>query len=441
MATGVHRRSLSVSSDVVSAYYTLFSHSPQVVWLDSGGDRGNGTSILASGELVELTPGRALDELREHHHKQRGTVSPVPGAPLGLVGWLAYDLAEEVLGVSGLSAHVTSRLLDVNRSLVFDHQSGEIVAWSISSTAEFDLWCSELESRLQLPSAIPAIRPGPPASATWRDGPDDYRNMISAAREAIRNGEVYQMCLTTEVSVETTLSDVELHRLLREQSPTHHQALLRLGDCSLVSASPETFLHLDAEGKAVTRPIKGTRPRGLDPDDDARLARELVDSEKERAENLMIVDLMRNDLQQVCLPGSVRVTGLFEVETYATVHQLVSTVEGQLAPGRDGVDLLRACFPAGSMTGAPKHRAVSLLQAMESGTRGVYSGAWGWLYLDGSMEWAMTIRSALWQRGHVSIGVGGGITWSSDPEAEIAEVGHKARRLLEVLGATSIHYS
>ncbi len=441
MATGVHRRSLSVSSDVVSAYYTLFSHMPHLVWLDSGGDRGSGTSILASGLLLELTPGRALDELREHHQTQRGTATPVPGAPLGLVGWLAYDLAEEVLGVSGLSAHVTSRLLEVNRSLEFDHRTGEVVAWSLSSAAEFDLWSSEVESRLRAPSPVPAITPVPPASATWRDGPDEYRQMISAARESIRNGEVYQMCLTTEVSVETTLSDVELHRLLREQSPTHHQALLRLGDRSLVSASPETFLHLDADGKAVTRPIKGTRPRGLDPDDDARLARELVDSEKERAENLMIVDLMRNDLQQVCLPGTVRVTGLFEVETYATVHQLVSTVEGQLAPGRDGVDLLRACFPAGSMTGAPKHRAVSLLHAMESGTRGVYSGAWGWLYLDGSMEWAMTIRSALWQHGHVSIGVGGGITWSSDPEAEIAEVGHKARRLIEVLGATSIHYS
>jgi para-aminobenzoate synthetase component 1 len=190
-----------------------------------------------------------------------------------------------------------------------------------------------------------------------------------------------------------------------------------------------------------TRPIKGTRPRGESDELDRALIAELVESAKEQAENLMIVDLMRNDLQKVCETGSVSVTGLFEVETYSSVHQLVSTVEGTLREGADGVDALAACFPAGSMTGAPKHRAVTLLAEWESGPRGVYSGCFGWWRLDGSMEWAMTIRSALFSENGIDIGVGGGITWSSDVDQEIKEVGHKAKRLLEALGISGIQYS
>jgi len=209
----------------------------------------------------------------------------------------------------------------------------------------------------------------------------------------------------------------------------------------LVSASPETFLTLDAKRTLRTRPIKGTRPRGATPAEDEALRHELLESAKEQAENLMIVDLMRNDLQKVCDTGSVTVSGLFEVETYSSVHQLVSTVEGTLRAGADGVDALAACFPAGSMTGAPKHRAVSLLSQWESAPRGVYSGCFGWWRLDGSMEWAMIIRSALFSARGIDIGVGGGITWSSDVDQEIKEVGHKATRLLEALGVSSIQYS
>jgi para-aminobenzoate synthetase component I len=224
-------------------------------------------------------------------------------------------------------------------------------------------------------------------------------------------------------------------------SPAPHQAMLRLGGVSMVSASPETFLRLDRDGTLTTRPIKGTRPRGVDAQDDRRLITELLESEKEQAENLMIVDLMRNDLLQVCDEDSVRVTGLFEVETFSTVHQLVSTVTGTLTRGADGIDAIRACFPAGSMTGAPKSRAVSLLAGWEAGPRGLYSGAWGWLRPDFSLELAMTIRTAVLAEGVVRIGTGGGITWSSKVDEEIAEVGHKAKRLLEALGVSTIAYS
>ena len=277
--------------------------------------------------------------------------------------------------------------------------------------------------------------------AHWRESPERYRDLIGQAREAIRDGEAYQMCVTTQVTVDTAVSDVELYETLRHSAPAPYQALMRLGEVSVVSASPETFLRLDRDGRATTRPIKGTRPRGATPEDDRELVEQLVSSDKERAENLMIVDLMRNDLLRVCRPESISVTGLFDVETYSSVHQLVSTVHGVLRDDCDGIDLITACFPAGSMTGAPKQRAVELLAQLESGPRGIYSGTWGWLGIDGTMELAMTIRTAVYSQGCVQVGVGGGITWSSVADDEIAEVGHKARKLLEALGVSGIQYS
>jgi len=445
MATRVISRALSVSVGVAEAFHALYAHSEHVVWLDSAGERGSGTSVLASGELITLTPGSDLDSLRGQVNT-RTIPAEATGhsAPLGFIGVLAYDIAQQTLDIPGVvSARgtPTSRGLWVARSLEFHHSSGEIVAWGLSDDEGFEYWCEEVAETLADATAMPAVTRVSPSSVTWRDDSSQYRHMIEKALNAIREGEVYQICLTTEVTIESTMADWELHTLLRESSPTHHQGMLRLGEYSLISASPETFLTIDPDGVVSTRPIKGTRPRGTSAELDAALARELVESDKERAENLMIVDLMRNDLQRVCETGSVNVSGLFEVETYSSVHQLVSTITGTLRADCDGIDALRACFPAGSMTGAPKHRAVTLLSQWESGPRGVYSGAWGWWRIDGSMEWAMTIRSAVMRDGQVSIGVGGGITWSSQPDQEIAEVGHKATRLLEALGASADQYS
>lgn len=445
MATHVISRALSVSAGVAEAFHALYADSEHVVWLDSAGERGSGRSVLASGELITLTPASELDSLREQVNTRTIPLEDSgESAPLGFIGLLAYDIAQEILEIRGVASRretPTSRGLWVTRSLEFRHSNREVVAWGLSDDDGFESWCEQIEETLATAKPAPAAKRVSPSSVTWRDDSSRYRRMIEQALDAIREGEVYQICLTTEVSIQSTMADWELHTLLRESSPTHHQGLLRLGEYSLVSASPETFLTIDSHGVVTTRPIKGTRPRGDTPDTDAALARELVESDKERAENLMIVDLMRNDLQRVCEIGSVNVSGLFEVETYSNVHQLVSTITGTLRADYDGTDALRACFPAGSMTGAPKHRAVSLLAQWESGTRGVYSGAWGWWRIDGSMEWAMTIRSALMREGQVSIGVGGGITWSSQPDQEIAEVGHKATRLLEALGASADQYS
>ena len=443
MATTAISRALSGCPGVVEAFHALYADYEHVVWLDRLGDRGDNTSVLATGEYVELTPGEELDSLRKFVADHGLTIS-TPNVPLGFLGLLAYDIAEETLGIDGVAGardQATSRGLWVERSLEFHADSGDVIAWGLAGDEGFDDWVESVEGTLRSASKAPTTKAPMSSRATWRDDPDDYRDLIRRAQGAIKDGEVYQICLTTSVHVDSDITDVDLHTLLRDLSPTHHQGLLRLGDYSLVSASPETFLSLEADRTLRTRPIKGTRPRGAHDEADQALISELVESAKEQAENLMIVDLMRNDLQKVCETGSVSVTGLFEVETYSSVHQLVSTVEGTLREGADGVDALAACFPAGSMTGAPKHRAVSLLAQWESAPRGVYSGCWGWWRLDGSMEWAMTIRSAVFSENGIEIGVGGGITWSSDVDQEIKEVGHKAKRMLEALGIASIQYS
>jgi para-aminobenzoate synthetase component I len=221
---------------------------------------------------------------------------------------------------------------------------------------------------------------------------------------------------------------------LRAATPAHHGGLIRSGPHALVSASPEQFLEV-RDGVARTRPIKGTRPRSTDPTRDDALAAELLASPKERAENVMIVDLMRNDLSRVCEPETVAVDGLFEVESYPAVHQLVSTVTGRLRPRTTVGDLLAATFPAGSMTGAPKLSAMTILHGLEDAARGVFSGCFGWIGRDGALDLAMVIRSVVVHPGGAYVGAGGGITWGSEAAAEVAEVGVKARGPLAAIGA------
>lgn len=225
-----------------------------------------------------------------------------------------------------------------------------------------------------------------------------------------------------------------LYRRLRTLSPTDRGGYLRFGDTALVSSSPETFLSVDTARGVTTRPVKGTRRRDPDPIRDAELAAEVRADEKERAENLMIVDLMRNDLGRIAELGSVTVSELHVVETYSQVHQLVSTVQATMRGDVHIGDLLRVTFPAGSMTGAPKHRAMTHLAEMEAGPRGAYAGAFGYRDARGSLELSMIIRSILVEPGLVRIGAGGGITILSDPDREYAESRLKARVLLAALG-------
>ena len=253
---------------------------------------------------------------------------------------------------------------------------------------------------------------------TWHETDAQYLANIAACQDAIREGEAYQLCLTTEAEIDGAFDPVVIYARLRAQSPSHHGALLRIGGVSLLSSSPERFLEVDPGPGAIVRthPIKGTRPRDPDATSDARLRDELLASEKERAENIMIVDLMRNDLARVSEPGSVTVPSLLDVESYAQVHQLVSSIEGRLRAGLDGIDAIAACLPAGSMTGAPKQRATEILDTLERRARGLYAGAFGYLGRDGRVDLAMTIRSIVLDERGATIGTGGGITALSVPE-------------------------
>ncbi len=260
-----------------------------------------------------------------------------------------------------------------------------------------------------------------------------YLEAIHQALEHIAAGDLFEVCLTQRFDTEHTGSGEALYRVLRAVHEAPMAAYLRFPEGEVLSASPERFLSLDRDRWAETHPIKGTRPRGRTPEEDAALARELESSEKDRAENLMIVDLARNDLGRVCEFGTVRVPRLCAVETYPMTHQLVSTVRGRLRPGFDAVDLLRAAFPGGSMTGAPKIEAMKVISRLEPSRRGVYSGSIGYFGFDGAMDLSIVIRTLLKQGDRVSFHTGGAIVADSVPEEEYQETLDKAHGLVLAL--------
>ena len=440
MTVGLLRHLLGFPVEPERAFMALAHDAPYAVWWDDHGDRGTQVSFLA---LATPLTASARDDLRATHAEL--SVSPevrLEGFPLGIVVVAPYETGAQFLDL-GADTLPPVHALIVDRLVAIDHATGAttLVALGDSWSGELEAWRRHVEGALaEAPELLPPHL-APVVSVIWRDTPDRYREMITQAQNAIREGDAYQLCVTTQIDFLGSVDAVALHRLMRVASPTHHQALIRLGEITIVCASPETFLDVSPEGFVVTRPIKGTRPRGQSPEEDRRLAEELLASEKERAENLMIVDLMRNDLSKVCVVGSVAVPELLVVETYATVHQLVSTVGGDLQEGVDVWDVVEATFPAGSMTGAPKRRAVELLQDIESGPRGLYSGVIGIWRADGSATFAMTIRSAIVYATHLTLGVGGGITALSETEAEIREVGVKAAAFLEALGQQQAEYS
>jgi len=261
-----------------------------------------------------------------------------------------------------------------------------------------------------------------------------YLDAVARVREYIVAGDIFQANLSQRLQAPLVEAPFELYTRLRARNPAAFAAYLDFGDLRVLSASPERFLRLDENGRHVeTRPIKGTRPRGLGPMHDAALGRALSESDKDRAENVMIVDLLRNDLSRVCRPGTVRVPELFALEQHPTVHHLVSTVVGELDPTADAIDLLRAAFPGGSITGAPKVRAMEIIAELEPSRRGVYCGSIGYFSVTGAMDTSIVIRTYLALRGRVYFQVGGGIVADSDPEFEYRETLDKARALIGAL--------
>lgn len=267
---------------------------------------------------------------------------------------------------------------------------------------------------------------------------EGYLNAVNRVREYILAGDIFQANISQRFQAPLREEPFALYRRLRRRNPSPFAAYLGFGELAILSASPERFLLLERDSRLVeTRPIKGTRPRGLGPMHDAALGRALAESEKDRAENVMIVDLLRNDLSRVCRPGTVRVPELFAIEHHPTVHHLVSTVLGELEPNADAIDLLRAAFPGGSITGAPKVRAMEIIAELEPTQRGVYCGSIGYLSVTGAMDTSIVIRTYLALRGQVYFQAGGGIVADSDPELEFRETLDKARGLIETLGEST----
>ena len=423
-------------------FVTLFGKDEYAFWLDREQHHTQRFSVLghAYGNRV-FTPAEAHAALAERAGwgdvpSDADTTLPFAFRP-GFVGWQDYP-QDPLAGID--DAHGT--WLEVREALVFDHAASRVYFVGYFATkAAFQHWLEAAMLRLALSGGQQigykmrnaAASPAVPVSIAHTD--DSYLGLIARAQQHIAAGDVYQLCLTNRIELEHSANTLEVFLRLRESNPAPYAAYVRAGDTALVCSSPEQFLSVSANGQLSTRPIKGTRPRSADTVIDAANAAELANDPKERAENLMIVDLMRNDLARVAEPNTVAVTQLFEVESYATVHQLVSTVEAQLQTGATVEQALSAAFPGGSMTGAPKIRAMQLIDQLEGAPRGVYSGVVGHLGIDGSADLGMVIRSLVFHGSTVSLGVGGGITIDSNPEAELEETKLKAAALLSALNS------
>lgn len=460
---------LAAHATAEQVFATLYGNEPYAYWLDSAvardalsrfsfmgaptraGDRiiryqahERVLSIECDG-AVERTGESLFSWLdRELARDERANLNLPFMLQGGYVGYLGYEVGDECCAMGcarRAGALPDAVLLDCQRYLVFDHLDRAIYA----VTMEVDIglaerWFEEIEARLAEIALNPLTGIDGLGEPPRRDAPLEFRlarsrgrylDDIRACLSEIRRGESYEVCLTNRIIGPPIERPLDAYRVLRARNPAPFAAYLRLDDSAVLSCSPELFLRIDATGQVMSKPIKGTCPRGASPAEDEAARRHLAASMKDQAENLMIVDLLRNDLGRVCEVGSVAVPRMMAVESFATVHQLVSTVTGQLRADRSAIDCVRAAFPGGSMTGAPKLRTMEIITALEREPRGVYSGCIGYLSANGAVELGMTIRTAVATRADTSIGVGGAIVALSDPDAEVAEMLLKGAAMMD----------
>jgi para-aminobenzoate synthetase component 1 len=398
---------------------------------------------VANNPLVELA------RLIESRGARVPDLPPFQGGVAGLFGYGLGRAIEQVpqaefdeFGVPDLAFGVYDWVVS------FDHARNR--AWIVAHGEAAEHSVQLLSDALRQPALPLAPAKDQPVAIRSRGRPvenreqvasnftrSEYESAVARVIEYIRAGDVFQVNLSQRLLTRLAEHPLDLYGRLRTRNPAPFGGYFDLGDFAIASASPERFLALSADGGISTRPIKGTRRRGFNPAEDFALRDDLQASEKDQAENLMIVDLLRNDLGRVCEYGSVRVERLFEAESYATVHHLVSEVRGQLRPGLGPIDLVRATFPGGSVTGAPKIRATEIIAELERVARGPYCGSLGWIGFDGTMDASILIRTMTCGRGWVQFPVGGGIVADSDPAREYEETLHKAEGMLRALKKVS----
>lgn len=472
------RRGLTLQVEMLHAlpgaeavFRELYAGSGSAAWLDSsaaedpqgrsrfsiladdGGRYGQlaqhsgGTTLVTSGPVTARMAGpffRWLDGVWGRRAVRSPDIYPGPFA-LGWLGYLGYELKRETGGRAEMPSTVPdASLLFAGRAVVLDHREKRTYLLTLRDgfrDDDADAWLDRARAVILSggrPAAPAASLPAPRFTA--RDTREQYlRNIRSAAAE-IADGNSYEVCLTTALTAreDTGLDPLEAYLALRRSNPAPFAHFLAFPGLAVASTSPERFLRLDSTGGMRAEPIKGTRRRSPDPGEDAALQEDLRTSTKDRAENIMIVDLLRNDLSHLAVPGTVTVSRLCDIETYATVHQMVSTIDARLRPGSSRAEAIAAAFPAGSMTGAPKISTMAILDRLEGAPRGIYSGAAGYFSLDGAADLAVVIRTLVLEEDdggtRLTLGVGGAITADSDPADEWEEVRTKAFGVLSALG-------
>lgn len=476
---------IDAAPDPARLFESLFGRSANAVWLDSslapsgtasaersrfsiladdGGPFGqsvrhsSGTTRVSVGNASVRTEGpffRWLDGVWGRPDLRAPADYPCEFT-LGWLGYLGYELKRETGGSDVTAESPDACLLFAGRAAVLDHVEGTV--WLLAlDTADAGGWLQRARTATETCSgpaagaggsgavgggAVERSAPGPGPDFTARDSEVSYKSKIARAQHEIAEGNTYEVCLTTALAAElpAALDARQAYLALRRRNPAPFASYLRFGDLAVASTSPERFLRITSDGGMRAEPIKGTRPRDADPARDALLRQELESSPKDRAENIMIVDLLRNDLSHFAVPGSVSVSRLCAIESYATVHQMVSTIDARLRPGMPRAEAVAACFPAGSMTGAPKVSTMDILDRLEGAPRGVYSGAIGYFSLNGATDLAVAIRTLVLKDlpgggTGLSLGVGGAITADSSPQEEYEEIRTKAFGVLSSLGA------
>ena len=441
-----HGRSWSRWSFVgVRSSATLSEQDGRAVWTGTpppgAPADGDPLEVLAATWRALVGPGNSDPDL-----------PPLTG---GLVGYLGYDVVRRIerlpayatddLGLPELTMLVAtdvavvdhyeaSVLLVANALVPPDAPAGTVDAAYDDTVARLDAMTRDLAT--PAPPSIAVTRPVPPAEHVSRTPPGQYQPAVKAALDAVRAGEVFQVQIGQRFETRTDADALDVYRVLRTLNPSPYMYLLRLDGFDIVGSSPEALVTVTG-GRAVLHPIAGTRKRGDTPERDAELAAELVSDVKERAEHVMLVDLARNDLGRVCAPGTVRVVEFGALERYSHVWHIVSTVTGEVAPGRDALDVLTACFPAGTLTGAPKVRAMEIIDELEPVRRGVYGGAVGYLDAAGDLDMAIAIRTAVVRDGTAYVQASAGIVADSIPAAEELETRNKARAVLQALATAA----
>ncbi len=445
----IYYEKLSQWIDPEVVFTGLYSQKENAFWLDSSKVEKGLSRFSYMGETKEIIDysldSGATDIFSDLNHRLQEIKTEKTEVPFDFVGGFIGYFGYELKALCGFNKAYKSESPDslwyfVDRLLAFDHEKNEIYVVCLTQDIEnAKVWCKEIKDQILAAFLLPERhhKSGEHLVFDLNRDKNQYLKDIDSCKKYLKDGESYEICLTNTITVKSQIDPFYLYKTLRTMNPAPYAAYIKYNSFAILCSSPERFLKIGQNRWIESKPIKGTIRRGVNKSEDLALAKELQASEKNRAENLMIVDLVRNDLGKVCEAGSVSVSKLMEIETYETVHQLVSTICGRQREGVSVIDCIKACFPGGSMTGAPKKRTMEIIDKLEKKARGVYSGVLGFLSANGATDLNIVIRTVVANGNKLSIGAGGAIVDQSDSENEFEEMMLKAKVLIEAISKTN----